>query len=218
MPAQAPRLLALALDPATEAPDDALAERILDAALELAAASGLRHLTMDEVAQRAGVGRMTVYRRFGGKAALVDALAIREARRCLGAIAGAVDAAAPADEQLAALAAAALRLVRDHPLLARIARHEPQALLFELTRDDSGVFEIVRAFLLDRLTAARERGEIADVDLSLLAEFGVRLGASFVLMPRSALPLEDDEATLRAMRSLLSPLLGEARRTPPAAR
>lgn len=207
MAAQAPRLLALALDPATEAHDDPLAERILDAALELAGASGLRHLTMDDVAARAGVGRMTVYRRFGGKDALVDALAIREARRCLATIAAAADPGAAADAQLAALAAAALRLVREHPLLARISQHEPQALLFELTRPDSGVFEMVRAFLLERLTDARARGEIADVDLGLLAEIGVRLGASFVLMPRSALPLDDEVATTAAMRSLLAPLL-----------
>jgi TetR/AcrR family transcriptional repressor of uid operon len=87
--ATAGRLLALAFDPDVQPADDALSQRILDAALELAAASGLRHLTMDDVATRARVGRMTVYRRFGSRAALVDALAVRECRRCLDKIAAA---------------------------------------------------------------------------------------------------------------------------------
>jgi AcrR family transcriptional regulator len=207
VPPQTPRLLALALDPAVEAPDDALAARILDAALELAAASGLRHLTMDDVAQRAGVGRMTVYRRFGGRATLVDALAVRECRRCLARIADAIDPAAPAVAQVAAMAARTLRVTREHPLLARLARVEPTDLLIELTRDDSAVVELVIGFLMERLSAARERGEIAGTQLPLLAELAVRLGASFVLLPRSALPLEDEAATREAIASLLAPLL-----------
>src|SRR5947207_15718722 len=100
MPATSSRLLALAFDPDVQPADDALSERILDAALDLAAASGLRRLTMDDVARRAQVGRMTVYRRFGNHASLVDALAVRECRRCLDRIAGALDPAEPLEERL----------------------------------------------------------------------------------------------------------------------
>lgn len=64
-----PALLALALEPESQRLPDASAQRILDAALEEAAASG--------------VCRMTVYRRFGSKDRLVEALAVRECRRCL---------------------------------------------------------------------------------------------------------------------------------------
>ena len=77
MPPETARQLALAFDPEVPTPEDAVYNRVLDAALALAAASGLRHLTMDDVARRTGVGRMTVYRRFGSKAALIDALAGR---------------------------------------------------------------------------------------------------------------------------------------------
>jgi len=112
--------------------DDAVSRRILDAALELAAASGLRYLTMDDVATRAGVGRMTVYRRFGNRAALVDALAVRECRRCLDTIAASLEPEAPVDERLAKLFTATLEVIREHPLLERLARVEPEALLREL--------------------------------------------------------------------------------------
>src|SRR5437764_7629738 len=135
MPAPTARLLALAFDPEVPTADDAISNQILDAALTLAAASGLRNVTMDDVSRRAGVGRMTVYRRFGSKAALVDALAVRECRRCLATIAAALDPAAPIDERLASLFTATLGVIREHPLLARLARVEPEALLHELTRD-----------------------------------------------------------------------------------
>src|SRR5918992_3714381 len=100
MATQPAGVLELALDPSVAHPDDALSERILDAALDLAAAFGLRNLTMDDVARRAKVGRMTVYRRFGSKQALVDALSVRESRRCLAALDAAAPVDAPAEEQV----------------------------------------------------------------------------------------------------------------------
>src|SRR5205807_6281587 len=142
----AARLIELAFDPRVEAHDDAMSQRILDAALALVAASGFRHLTMDDVAARAGVGRMTVYRRFGSRQSLTDALAVRECRRCLNEIAAAIDPTKPIDERAVDLFAATLHVIREHPLLARLARVEPEALLYELNRDRSAVFRLVRDF------------------------------------------------------------------------
>lgn len=199
MAPQTARVLALAFDPAVPTAHDAMAQRILDAALELAAASGLRHLTMDDVAKRARVGRMTVYRRFGSKDALVDALSVREARRCLDRIAVAIDPAKPIGERLCDLFVVVLKVIREHPLLERLARVEPDALLHELTRDDSAVFELVREFLVGVLNA----DELPDRDPALLAELAVRLGASFVLMPDSVIALDDE----RAVRAAVGPLI-----------
>lgn len=49
-------------------------ERILRAALELVGAKGLSALSMDELADRAGVSRATLYRIFPGKSALFTAI------------------------------------------------------------------------------------------------------------------------------------------------
>ena len=57
--------------------EDRAARRIV-LEVALAAASGLRNLTMDDVARRAQVGRMTVYRRFGARSALIDALRLSD--------------------------------------------------------------------------------------------------------------------------------------------
>lgn len=55
-------------------PDPDTGERILAAAIDLLTRDGLRALSMDEVAERAGVSRASVYRRFPGKTALFAAL------------------------------------------------------------------------------------------------------------------------------------------------
>jgi AcrR family transcriptional regulator len=62
-------LEALAVSPEPEA-----RERILGAAVEMVGADGLSALSMDELADRAGVSRATVYRTFPGKSALLMAL------------------------------------------------------------------------------------------------------------------------------------------------
>jgi len=196
----------MALDQREAETGDAAGERILDAALDLAAASGLRHLTMDDVARRARVGRMTVYRRFGTRQALIDALAARECRRCLDTIAASLDPADPMPDRLVELFTATLGVIREHPLLERLARVEPEALLHELTRDGSAVFRLVQRFLSALIEQGQAAGELVAGDPALLAELGIRLGASFVLMPDSVLPLHDPAATRAAARTLLAPL------------
>lgn len=217
MPTQATRLLARVLDGAAgaagatgaagaagEQAPDALHERILDAALELAAASGLRHLTMDAVAARAGAGRMTVYRRFGTRQALIDALVAREGRRCLQAIATSFHPDDPLPDRAADVFVATLSLIGEHPLLERLARVEPEALLRELGRGDSEVFELVRAFLVAEIRAAQAAGEVAAGDPEPLAELALRLGASFVLIPGGVFSTAPEDTVRQTIRSLLA--------------
>jgi AcrR family transcriptional regulator len=191
----------------TRVPDDAMSERVLDAALELVAASGLRHLTMDDVAARAGVGRMTVYRRFGDRDRLIDLLAIRESRRCLAEIDATVDPGAPVDEQIAQGFLTSLRLIRDHPLLDRFARHEPEAALQALNQDGAAIFAISRAFVAARIADAKRRGMVGEVDADHVAELLIRLGFSFLLIPATSLPVSDDRAIRALARETIAPML-----------
>lgn len=57
------------------APEPGARERILQAGLEMVGAHGLTALSMDDLADRAGVSRATLYRLFPGKSALFTALA-----------------------------------------------------------------------------------------------------------------------------------------------
>jgi AcrR family transcriptional regulator len=197
-------LLELALAAQT-APDDPTSERILDAALDVAAGDGIRGLTMDAVAARAAVGRMTVYRRFGEKGRLVQALAAREARRCLADLDAASDPGDPIADQVAEAFVASLRLAREHPLLRRLTRDEPGALLAELR---AGLFDVARAATAARLRAAQRAGELGDVDADHAAELLVRLALSFALLPDTGLPLGDDRRLRALARDMVAPVVG----------
>ncbi len=195
----------------TEPPTDPASERILDAALELVAASGLRNLTMEGAATRAGVGRMTVYRRFGDRESLVDSLAGRESRRCLAELDRAVDPSLPVAEGIARGFVACLGLIRAHPLLDRFARHEPEAALAALNADEGAIVAMGREFVAARLAEAQARGELdPELEAGHAAELLVRLGFSFLLMPESSIPVDDPDAAARVARDLIAPILGAA--------
>lgn len=201
-------LLQRALAEGAEAPDDAVSERILDAALDVAAASGLRNLTMDQVARRAGLGRMTVYRRFGDRDGLVQAMTVRESRRCLAELDAAASVDQPMEEQIAEGFVVSLRLASTHPLLARLATVEGEVVLQTLNARRGGVFALATTFLAARLRSAQRGGVLAsDVDVEAVAELLVRVMMSFVLMPSSVLPLDDEERLRDIARRHLVPLV-----------
>src|ERR687888_714351 len=62
-------------------PADDVSARVLDAALVELSEFGIRRASIDAVTRRSGVSRMTVYRRYPGKDALVAAVLQREVQR-----------------------------------------------------------------------------------------------------------------------------------------
>jgi AcrR family transcriptional regulator len=204
---EASSLLVRALDPETSAPDDTTSHRILDAALDAAAASGLRHLTLDDVARRAGVGRVTVYRRFGDRQGLIEALGVREARRCIETLDEATPPDEPIEEQVADGFVAGLRLIREHPLLSRLVTHEPAALLDALTNPRTALFPLARAYVAGRLALAQPAGARSDLDLEQVAEAFLRITVSFALIQDTVLPLDDEDAAREAARRLIAPIV-----------
>jgi AcrR family transcriptional regulator len=204
---EASSLLVRALDPEAGPPDDATSRRILDAALDVAAASGIRHLTVDGVARRAGVGRVTVYRRFGDRQGLVEALGVREARRCIAILDEATPPDQPIEEQVADGFVAGLRLIREHPLLSRLVTHEPAALLDALTHPRTALFPLARAYVAGRLAMAKPAGARTDLDLEQAAEAFLRITVSFALIEDTVLPLDDEDAAREAARRLIAPIV-----------
>jgi AcrR family transcriptional regulator len=201
-------LLQRALAEGAKPPGDAVSDRILDAALDVAAATGLRNLTMDQVARRAGVGRMTVYRRFGDRDGLVQALVVRETRRCLAELDAAASIDQPIAEQVEAGFVVSLRLASTHPLLARLATVEGEVVLRTLNARRGGGFTVATAFLAERLRRSQRSGVLAaDADVDAVAELLVRITMSFVLLPTSTLPLDDEDRLRAIARRHLVPLV-----------
>src|SRR5687767_5997180 len=117
-------------------------DRYLDAARENILAVGWRRTTLTDVAKRAGVSRMTIYRRWPDMQSLLADLLVRE----WGSV---VDTALGSRERLAPGVVATVAALRDEPLFRRIVEVDPEVLL---------------PYLLDR------RGRNQDRVLTLLAE------------------------------------------------
>jgi AcrR family transcriptional regulator len=198
-------LLELALDPAVAPPGDATSERILDAALELVAESGMRALTMDAVAARARLGRMTVYRRFGSRDRLEQALGVRETRRGLAEVAAAqADPGMSGPDRIAEGFVAALRVAREHPLFSRIA---PVDALAAMNAHGAEAVELARSFIEAQIRDGQRRGELREGDPAIAAELMLRIGVSFLLLPHSVIPLGDEDAARDVARTLIAPIV-----------
>lgn len=136
----------------TETP--AVRDRLLDATIEAASIHGLSRLSVGDVAARAGLSRQTLYKHFPNKDALVAEAVLREAQAMVGQI---VAAAESLDDPQASLEAAillTLRLTREHPLLDRLVRTEPEALL-PLLIGDGGVVAVAVRSVVEQIIGER---------------------------------------------------------------
>jgi AcrR family transcriptional regulator len=196
---------ALGTEPAGLA--DETTERILDAALAEAAANGVERITMDAVAGRARVGRMTVYRRFGSKPELVTALVGREASRGLAAIATAVDPGRELPDRVADGFIATLQVARAHPLLQRLVRYEPQTLLAALNDPGDPLLAMLREFGVAQIQAAGPAEGELRAGPEEIAELLVRIGLTYLLIPAGVIDLDDEHAARRLAETLIAPIV-----------
>lgn len=120
-------------------------DRLLDAAVEAASIHGLAKLSVGDVARQAGLSRQTLYKHFPSKDALVTAAVLREAGTMVDQIIAAADAHDDPEAALEAGILTTLRVARQHPLLDRLIRTEPEALLPLLVSDGGPVAVAVRS-------------------------------------------------------------------------
>ncbi|MCU0270062.1 MAG: TetR/AcrR family transcriptional regulator [Acidimicrobiales bacterium] len=156
-------------------------DRLLDATVEAAAIHGLARLSVGDVAQRAGLSRQTLYKHFPSRDALLAEAVLREAARIVEQVIAAAEAA-DADEPEASLEAtilATLRVSREHPLLDRLVRTEPDALLPLVIGDGGPVAGAVRG-VVEQIVAARF-AELTVVEVRRLADMLSRLLISYAI-------------------------------------
>lgn len=200
-------LLREAIAAGVEHDRDGTAQRILEGALALLEDFGLRRMTMEDVARRVRMSRVTIYRRFANKDALVRAVLLRELRRFFVAIEDSVVGLETTEERLIEGFAFALQFLHDHTLLNRFLRTEPEVLLPYLTIDAGPVLDAAREFLADRLGEEIEAGRLGPLDVQVTGELLARLVLSFFLTPHSVVPLATPEDARRFARLYLAPTL-----------
>lgn len=181
---------------------DRTSQRILDAALQEAAAVGLQRITVEDVVRRAGVSRMTAYRRYPRRDDLVGALVRRETQRFLGAVADAIDATEDPNEGVAAAFIAAVTFAREHPMLRRAGHVEPAPI------DSAELLKMGSAFIANYIhgdmpgTPPRQVRWVADVF--------ARLFITYISMPPDDPDFSDDAELRQFAHEVLTPMVERA--------
>jgi AcrR family transcriptional regulator len=202
----AERVINEAITDAEPAIGDATASGIADAALRQFEMFGVTRSTIEEIARRAKLSRVTIYRRFPGKDALIEAVMLRELRRFLRDLDAVIDALSQPDEMVVEGFAFTLQAVRSHRLLQRMLESEPELLLPYLTVKGAPFMAAARDFLAERI--AREcEDEHVDEELLSIAEIVVRLILSFLLTPQTLIDLDDPNEVRAFARRYLCPIL-----------
>lgn len=107
---------------------DPVTTAILDAAVVEFERHGFRRVALDDVARRAGVSRMTIYRRFAGRDELVTAVIDRENAVLFTEIAAELKSAGKSNYYVEAFTSAIMQL-RRHRVLNRVITDEPALTL-----------------------------------------------------------------------------------------
>lgn len=192
---------------ATPEASDPAVDRILDAALELFEDIGIRKTTIEDVARRAGVDRVTVYRRVGSRDQLGQAVVAREARRVFERSAGVIALAGSLEDQVVALFAGLALNLRDHPLLARLVSLEPDTTLPKVTTEASGLLAMAVGWAAATLHQYGDERARAIVDLPARLEVVARLMHSMVLTRHAVVDLDTEQQLRDFARSYVVPII-----------
>jgi AcrR family transcriptional regulator len=161
-------------------------DTFLDAARECVLAVGMRRTTFSDVARRAGVSRMTLYRHFPDVASLLGDLITRELAAVMETAEERVGSLATARERLVEGSVQGAELVAGDPLFARIVEIDPELLVPYVTDRFGQTQRVALAFFERHLAAGRADGSIRDGDPGPTAYSLLVAGQSFVLSARIA--------------------------------
>ena len=140
-------------------PMDETSARILTAAIQQIEDFGVRRFTIDDVARRLGISRVTIYRHFPKKSRLVEAALLHELHRFLADLDASVQSYETLEERLVEGFVSALTVLHNHRLLNRMLRTEPELMLPLLTVRGASVLAAGR-----ELIANFARGEAGGRD------------------------------------------------------
>jgi AcrR family transcriptional regulator len=192
---------------------DPLTTAILDAAVGDFERHGFRRVTLDDVARRAGVSRMTIYRRFGGRDELVTAVIDRENAALFADIANELKSAGPQSNYYVEAFTSAIMQLRRHRVLNRIITDEP-ALTMQLMHRH---YPAALGRMADALRVIFPGGfaeRIGDEAVDELADTILRYAAMALLLPWPH-PLDTaDDVRAFAARHFLPSLPAALRKVP----
>lgn len=196
---------------------DPTEEKILDAALERILQLGIRRASLDDIARRAGVNRVTIYRRFTTKDKLVETVLARELMRVLAEVTAAGAAEEGVEAQIEQTMLALIQNIRRHPFVTQLVNAEPEeALAFYTVRGE----QLVQAgivYILDFVRRGQKAGVLQPYDARPVAELLARLSHSLMLTPVGGVDFDDEQQARSFVRDAIVPMLVRGISPPPAA-
>jgi AcrR family transcriptional regulator len=184
-------------------------ERILDAMFEAVLDFGLSRTTVEDVAQRAGLSRQTVYRYFPSKDHLVLELVLREEEKFIEGTRAAFSSETDLEVAMERAMAFTLRFAREHPLLDRLLATDAETFLPYLTTRGLPVIARARDAMVDLIA---ERHPHLDTELLRgTFDLATRASLSYIVTPSERPP----ESVSRTMARTLHAAIEAAERGAP---
>jgi AcrR family transcriptional regulator len=190
----------------------------LDAARACILDVGWRRTTLTEVARRAGVSRMTIYRTWPDMAAVLGDLMTREWGEVVAAAVvaadGSLDSAqssqgsrATVADHLVAIVVATTQALRDNELFVRIVELDPELLLPYLLTRRGRSQQAIADLTAGRIRDGQAEGSIRDGHPVVMARALLLAAHGFVL---SGHTMVDDDVTEEALDAELAHLVRRA--------
>lgn len=175
----------------------------LDAAREALLDLGWSRTTLTEIARRAGVSRMTLYRAWPDMNSLLGDLMTREWADVV-----TVSSAADHRERIVESVVGSIKALRGNEMFNRIIELDPERLLPYLLERQGRSQELLVGFLAEGIREGQTAGEVREGDADLMAgtillqAHGFALSAHTFASTDHQLDLLDDEFTDALMRYL----------------
>ncbi|MUM16997.1 MULTISPECIES: TetR/AcrR family transcriptional regulator [unclassified Mycobacteroides] len=180
---------------------------ILDAALEQFAAVGFMKTSMADVARRAGVDRVTVYRTIGGAMEVRDAAltlaGLRMAAQIEESLVGIDDPAAKLEQAFVSM----VMTFRSHPVLVKAMEVGRGEALDDLSQRSAMWLTSGAEPIVDILKTSRASGRGSVVDDADLASVVLRLLHSMVVFPDIGPAMTSEDDVRNFVRRAVVPLI-----------
>lgn len=182
-------------------------DAVLDAVRDCVMAVGVRRTTMTDVARRAGVSRMTLYRRWPDVRSLVGDLMTREwIAVATGAIPDPVTGGGTRARVVAGMVAG-VEAFRAHPLFRKIVDVDPELLLPYVLDRRGASQEALLGLLTDALGQGHADGSVRRAHPARQARSVLLVVQSFALSLRTMTDEDDAELTSAAFLAELRTIL-----------
>jgi AcrR family transcriptional regulator len=170
--------------------------QILSAARACVLAAGVHETTFNDIARRAGVSRMTLYRRYSDVGSLISELLGREFARILREHTQVAPDAPPdprpARQRLVETVLACVEAFQEDPLMTQVLDAEPEILTPYLFNKFGSTQQIAIDLLAHRLNAGHQDGSIRPGSVAVQAHAIVLTVQSFIVSASASGPVPRD--------------------------